>query len=142
VDVDDLMRIRTLGFRGEALASIASVSRVTIKTRHKDETVGTRLDLEGGQMLHHQSIGTPAGTILTVENLFFNTPARLKFLKAENTENRHIALVVSRYAMAYPQVRFVLEQDGRESFRTGGTGQLSDVLVAALGVEAFRDMIE
>lgn len=142
VDVDDLMRIRTLGFRGEALASIASVSRVTIKTRHKDETVGTHLDFEGGQMLHHQSIGTPAGTILTVENLFFNTPARLKFLKAENTEKRHIALVVSRYAMAYPQVRFVLEQDGRENFRTGGTGQLSDVLVAALGVEAFRDMIE
>src|SRR5690606_3352960 len=83
-----------------------------------------------------------AGTIITVENLFYNTPARLKFLKAENTEKRHIAQVISRYAMAYPRVRFTLLQDDRESFRSSGTGQLGDVLVAALGVETFRDMIE
>ena len=142
VDVNDLARIRTLGFRGEALASIASVSRVTTKTRYHDEAVGTQLDLEGGQILQHKSIGTPAGTIIAVENLFYNTPARLKFLKAENTEKRHISMVVSRYAMAYPEVRFILEQDGREGFRTDGTGQLSDALIAALGLDAFREMIE
>ena len=139
---DDLSYIRTLGFRGEALASIASVSRTTLKTRFRDEEAGTHLQLEAGQVVHRQSIGLPAGTTITVENLFYNTPARLKFLKAENTEKRHIALVVTRYAMAYPQVRFVLEQDGRESFRSAGNGQLSDVLVAGLGVDTFRDMIE
>ena len=141
-NADDLSHIRTLGFRGEALASIASVSRTTIKTRFRDEETGTHLQLEAGQVVHRQSIGLPSGTTITVENLFYNTPARLKFLKAENTEKRHIALVVTRYAMAYPQVRFVLEQDGRESFRSPGNGRLSDVLVAGLGVDTFRDMIE
>lgn len=139
---DDLSHLRTLGFRGEALASIASVSRTAIKTRFRDEQVGTHLQLEAGQIIARQSAGLPAGTTITVENLFYNTPARLKFLKAENTEKRQIALVITRYAMAYAQVRFVLEQDGRENFRTSGSGHLSDVLVASLGVDTFRDMIE
>ena len=141
-DAEDLSHIRTLGFRGEALASIASVSRTAIKTRFREEEIGTQLQLEAGQIVHHQSVGVPSGTTITVENLFYNTPARLKFLKAENTEKQHIALVVTRYAMAYPHVRFVLEQDGRESFRTAGSGQLGEVLVAGLGVDTFRDMVE
>ncbi|HLV36819.1 MAG TPA: DNA mismatch repair endonuclease MutL [Spirillospora sp.] len=140
--VDDLSHIQTLGFRGEALASIASVSRLTLTTRAQDETVGTRIQLEGGRRVQRQAIGAPAGTVVAVENLFFNTPARLKFLKAENTEKRQIALVIGRYAIAYPQVRFILEQDGREVLRTSGSGQLADVLVTTLGINTFKDLIE
>ncbi|MBZ0291848.1 MAG: DNA mismatch repair endonuclease MutL [Anaerolineae bacterium] len=139
---DDLMAIQTLGFRGEALASIAAVSHVSLTTRHQSEATGTKLLLEGGRIQQRKSTGAPRGTVITVENLFYNTPARLKFLKAENTEKRHIASVVTRYAMAYPNIRFVLHQDGREVFRSGGTGQLSDVLVAALGLDTFKDMLE
>ncbi len=139
---DDLSHITTLGFRGEALASIASVSHLNIVTRHTDFSAGTLLRLRGGQIVEHKSVGAPVGTVITVENLFHNTPARLKFLKKDSTEKRHIALIVSRYAMAYPNVRFVLEQDGREIFRSSGSGFLGDVLVAALGLDTFRDMVE
>ncbi len=139
---EDLLRIETLGFRGEALASIASVSQVSISTRHHNLSMGILLNLEGGEIVRHQSVGAPIGTIITVENLFFNTPARLKFLKKENTEKRQIALFVTRYAMAYPHVKFILEQDGREAFRSSGSGQLADVLVAALGLDSFKNMVE
>ncbi len=140
--VHDLESIRTLGFRGEALASIAAVSHISVTTRHHTQDKGTSLKMEGGRVIQQRTIGAPTGTVLTVENLFYNTPARLKFLKAENTEKRHIASVITRYAMAYPHVRFVLEQDGREVFRSSGSGQLADVLVAALGLDIFKDMIE
>jgi DNA mismatch repair protein MutL len=140
--VDDLLTIQTLGFRGEALASIAAVSHVTMATRFQNEEVGTSLRLEGGQILQRKAMGTPTGTVITVENLFYNTPARLKFLKKENTEKRHIATLITRYAMAYPQVRFVLEQDGREVFRSSGSGHLTDVMVAVLGLDDFKNMVE
>ncbi|MCB9451873.1 MAG: DNA mismatch repair endonuclease MutL [Anaerolineaceae bacterium] len=141
-NLDDLATIQTLGFRGEALASIAAVSQLSMTTRHRNEAVGTRLRLDGGVITQQEAVGAPAGTVITVENLFFNTPARLKFLKKENTEKRHIVTVVTRYAMAYSQVRFVLLQDGREVFRSSGSGQLADVLVAALGIDSFKDMVE
>ncbi|MCU0496570.1 MAG: DNA mismatch repair endonuclease MutL [Anaerolineae bacterium] len=139
---DDLQYINTLGFRGEALASIAAVSRVTLITRHQDETAGTKLHLEGSAIIGRQAIGAPNGTVITVENLFFNTPARLKFQKKEATEKRQIAALVSHYAMAYPEVRFILEQDGREVFRSSGSGQLADVVVKALGLDHFKNMVE
>lgn len=139
---EDLSFIETLGFRGEALASIASVSQVSISSRHQDFPVGVLMQLEGGEITSHHSIGAPIGTVITVENLFFNTPARLKFLKKENTEKRHIALFITRYAMAYPHVRFILEQDGREVFRSSGSGQLADVLVSVLGLDSFKNMVE
>jgi DNA mismatch repair protein MutL len=139
---EDLSYIETLGFRGEALASIASVSQVTISTRHQGSDAGILMQLEGGQIVQQKSVGAPVGTVITVENLFYNTPARLKFLRKENTEKRHIALFITRYAMAYPHVRFVLEQDGREIFRSSGSGQLADVLVAALGLDSFKNMVE
>lgn len=139
---EDLTSIETLGFRGEALASIASVSRLTMVTRHIDLPGGMSIQLEGGQLLHQRSVGAPAGTVVTVENVFFNTPARLKFLKKETTEKRHIALLVTRYAMAYPHVRFILIQDGREVFHSSGSGQLADVLVNALGLDSFKNMVE
>lgn len=140
--VDDLSHITTLGFRGEALASIASVSHLTLVTRYATAPGGLLLRLEGSQMIEHKPVGAPVGTVITVENLFYNTPARMKFMKKDGTEKRHIALIVSRYAMAYPNVRFVLEQDGREVFRSSGSGYLGDVLVAALGLDTFRDMVE
>lgn len=139
---NDLSTIETLGFRGEALASIAAVSRVSLTSRHHTESKGITLRLEGSALIDRRIVGAPMGTVLAIENLFFNTPARLKFLKAENTEKRQIASVITRYAMAYPEVRFSLEQDGREVFRSNGTGQLADVLVAALGLDTFKNMIE
>jgi len=139
---DDLSSIETLGFRGEALASIASVSQLTIITRHATATSGILMQLAGSEVIRQQSIGAPVGTVITVENLFYNTPARLKFLKKENTEKRQIALYITRYAMAYPHVRFTLEQDGREVFRSTGSGQLADVIVAALGLDSFKNMVE
>jgi DNA mismatch repair protein MutL len=140
--IDDLDSIQTLGFRGEALASISAVAQVSLATCHKDESAGTLIRLEGGRKAERRSIGAPKGTVITVENLFFNTPARLKFMKAETTERRHIDAVVTRYAMAYPNVRFTLSQDGRVTFSTSGNGSLRDVLVESLGIEMVREMVQ
>lgn len=140
--IDDLNSLTTLGFRGEALSSIAAVSRLTVTTRHRKESAGTQIRIEGGEVKQRQSVGAPIGTVISAENLFFNTPARLKFLKKENTEKRHIVSLVTRYAMAYPHVRFILEQDGREAFRSSGSGQLADVVVQALGLDTFKHLVE
>lgn len=139
---DDLQAIRTLGFRGEALSSVAAVSHLTLVSRHREEEIGTQLRVEGGKIVQDKGIGSPAGTVITVENLFYNTPARLKFMKSENTEKRNVAKLIMNYAMAYPQVRFVLVQDGREAFRSAGSGNLADVVVKVLGLDYFREMLE
>ncbi len=140
--VEDLERIMTLGFRGEALSSIASVSRVAVSTRHRDDEIGVQMRIEGAKVVHNQPLGAPAGTVISVENLFYNTPARLKFLKKEATEKRYITALVTRYAMGYPAVRFILEQDGRELLRTTGSGALADVMVKVFGLESFKQMVE
>ncbi len=139
---DDLSRITTLGFRGEALASIASVSHVTFVTRSADEAVGALLRLEGGRTITRQESGRPPGTAVTVEELFFNVPARLKFLRTERTERRHIDAWLTRYAMAYPEVRFTLNHDGKVVFQSPGTDRLRDVLVAVYGLEVGAALIE
>lgn len=139
---EDLIRIETLGFRGEALASIAAVSRTTLTTRCRTEAAGSTVQIEGGEVRFFRPAGVPIGTVVTVENLFFNTPARLKFLKAESTERRHVMQLITHYAMAYPHVRFRLLQEGREQFHSAGTGDLADVLVEAFGLEVFREMLE
>ena len=137
---DDLQEISTLGFRGEALASIAAVSRATLVTRHRDDAMGVQLNVRGAVLERQRRVGAPAGTAIAIENLFFNTPARLAFLKSEATEKRHIHWVVLRYAMAYPNIAFALKQDGRERFRSSGGGELADVLASALGLKTFRCM--
>lgn len=137
----DLETVRTLGFRGEALASIASVSLTTMTTRHASESLGTQLRVEGGDLRQRRAAAATPGTTLSIENLFYNTPARLKFLKSDATEKRLIAGVVTRYAMAYPHVRFVLEQDGREAFRSNGSGDLRSVMAAALGLDRTAEML-
>jgi DNA mismatch repair protein MutL len=106
----DLFNISTLGFRGEALASIGSVSRFHLTSRSQEADVGARLIVEGGQGIKVELIGAPGGTVARVENLFFNVPARLKFLKSDSTERSQIDNLVTRYALAYPQVRFHLNK--------------------------------
>ena len=138
----DLDGIETLGFRGEALASIAAVSRVRLVTRAPGEQTGTRLLAEAGNISDRASIGAPRGTVVSVENLFFNVPARLKFLKSDAAEKGRIARVVSRYALAYPAVRFRLHFDNRQAFQSHGTGDLRDVLVAAYGAETAGQLLE
>ena len=105
---DDLFHITSLGFRGEALASIGSVARMTLTSRVADAELGARLRVEGGQIFPTQPTGAPVGTSVRVENLFYNVPARLKFMKSESTEKRLIDQLVTRYALAYPRVRFQL----------------------------------
>ncbi|HEY0566236.1 MAG TPA: DNA mismatch repair endonuclease MutL [Terriglobales bacterium] len=107
-DVDDLDEIATLGFRGEALPSIASVSRLTLETRPAEDDSGTRVEIAGGKMVRVEEAGLPQGTSIRVQDLFFNVPARRKFLKAEQTELSHIASLVTQYALAHPQKHFEL----------------------------------
>lgn len=139
--VDDLNRITTLGFRGEALASIAAVSQLTLVSRPAAQAAATRIRIEGGHQTSLGSAGAPAGTIVTVENLFHNVPARLKFLKADATEAGHIHRIVSHYALAFPHIRFALQNEKRLTFQTGGSGELFDVLAAVFGLETARQMI-
>lgn len=139
---EDLFRIQTLGFRGEALASIGSVSRMTITSRPKDAEMGSALQVDGGKVAAPLPVGAPAGTVIRVEDLFYNVPARLKFLKTDRTERRQIDTLVTHYALAYPQVRFQLRQDGRYSLQTSGRGDRREVLATLYGVEIAKQMIE
>jgi DNA mismatch repair protein MutL len=142
ISAADLFMIRTLGFRGEALASIGSVSHLTITSRIEGAATGTRLRVEGGQVGKLQSVGTPVGTVVSVEDLFYNVPARLKFLKHPTTERRHIDEMVTRYALAYPDVHFRLNQDDRPSLMTSGNGNRREILATLYGVEVARQMLE
>jgi DNA mismatch repair protein MutL len=139
---DDLWAIRTLGFRGEALAAISAVSRLTVVSRARDAAAGVRLLLEGGVTATRESVGAPVGTVIAVENLFYNVPARLKFLKSAITEKRLIDEFVTRYSLAYPEIRFRLSHDGRVTYQTTGSGATADVLLAAYGPDTARQLIE
>jgi len=139
---DDLDRITTLGFRGEALASIAAVSHVTFVTRAADESIGVLLRIEGGRIITRQESGRPPGTGVSVENLFFNVPARRKFLRTNRTERRHIDAWLTRYAMAYPQIRFTLAHDDKVTFQSPGSGGLRDVLIAVYNLEIGAALLE
>lgn len=121
---EDLDSIRTLGFRGEALASIAAVSRVEVITKTRDQKTGSRTILEGGELLSQTATGCPDGTSIIVRDLFFNTPARLKFLKTDATEASLILDCFSQMALAYPGVRFRMIQQGRTLFATSGDGDV------------------
>ncbi|MGB7640380.1 MAG: DNA mismatch repair endonuclease MutL [Terriglobales bacterium] len=107
-DTDDLLSIATLGFRGEALPSIASVARLHLETRAEEEVAGTVIEINGGKMIRVEEAGLPLGTSITIRDLFFNTPARKKFLRSESTELSHIASLVTHYALAHPEKHFEL----------------------------------
>jgi DNA mismatch repair protein MutL len=139
---DDLFRIATLGFRGEALASIGSVSRLTIISRTADAPEGARLHVEGGIIGRLEKTGAPVGTLVSVEDLFYNVPARLKFLKQDATERRAIDSLFTRYAPAYPAVRFKLAESSSVSLHTAGDGDRRAILAALYGVDVARQMLE
>jgi DNA mismatch repair protein MutL len=139
---EDLFHIVTLGFRGEALASIGSVSHLTITTCLPGVSVGARLIVDGGRILPVESTGAAAGTVVKVENLFFNVPARLKFLKQDATERQQITGLVTRYALAYPAVRFKLVVEGTQTLHTSGSGNRREILTSLYGLESARQMLE
>jgi DNA mismatch repair protein MutL len=141
VSLDDLDRLKTLGFRGEALASIAAVAHVTLSTRAVGEEVGVLIRIREGREIAHEARGAPPGTVVTVEHLFANLPARLKFLKQPATEAGHIQQTVTRYALAFPERRFNLVSDGRLILQTSGSGKPYDVLVKVYGLEMARQML-
>jgi len=141
VSAEDLFDIHTLGFRGEALASIAAVSRVTLVTQAASESIGTLVRLEGGELLHRESKGRVPGTVVSIENLFYNTPARLKFLRSDPTEASHALALVTSYALAYPELRFTLLKDGRLVLQTMGAGELRNALVDVLGLQVAQQML-
>ena len=139
---DELFSISTLGFRGEALASIGSVSRMTITSRVRNEQEGARLRVEGGISGKLTKVGTTVGTTVLVEELFYNVPARLKFLKSDVTERRAIDLLVTRYALAYPDRRFKLADGKNVVLQTAGDGDRRAILAALYGVDVARQMLE
>ncbi|WP_315905693.1 DNA mismatch repair endonuclease MutL [Priestia koreensis] len=137
---NDLFRIRTLGFRGEALPSIASVSELELKTS-TGEGPGTHLKLKGGEILIHEYTSSRKGTDLTIENLFFNTPARLKYMKTVNTELGNVTDVMNRLALAHPDVSFKLTHQGRQLLYTNGKGDVRQVMAAIYGMAIAKKMI-
>ncbi|MFN2275692.1 MAG: DNA mismatch repair endonuclease MutL, partial [Anaerolineales bacterium] len=139
---EDLAAIGTLGFRGEALASIGAVARLRVQSRTVNADAGAMIEVDGGEIGRVEPLGTAQGTLVQVSNLFFNVPARRKFLKAETTEKRWISTLVSRYAMAYPQIHFKLEQDGRLNVETSGSGNPREVITQVFGLEIGRALIE
>jgi len=131
---DDLFNIRTLGFRGEALASIGSVSRLTLISKTAGEAVGGKLTVEGGVAAEATPFAAAMGTRVSVEDLFYNLPARLKFLKSDTTEARHIVGLVTRYALAYPNIRWSVTHDNKVVFQTTGSGERFEILQALFGL--------
>jgi len=140
-DVDDLEQIASLGFRGEALASVAAVAQVTLLTRPHEAEVARRVRVDGGQLVRNEPAAAPAGTVVTVENLFYNVPARQKFLRRPATEAAHVHAAVTRYAIARPDRRFELVSEGRSIFLSPASGSLYDVLTAVLGLETAEALL-
>ncbi len=139
--IDDLFAIQTLGFRGEALPSIASVSQVTCLTRTADAEVGTELRIAGGEIQALTPRGCSVGTTFSIRNLFYNTPARLKFMRSDATEMSQISTVVTQYALAYPNIRWTLLLDGKLALQTPGNGKLLDAIIEIYGIDVGREMI-
>lgn len=139
---EDLNKIHTLGFRGEALPSIASVARVTLTTRTAGDLGGTVVRIEAGQIKEISPAGCPVGTTVEVRDLFFNTPARRKFLKSATVETGQVSDLMSRLAMARPDVRFELRSVGRVLFSSPGSGSLKDTAAGIFGTDNVRSMLE
>lgn len=133
---EDLAAITTMGFRGEALAAIASVSRIDLMTKTPGAVAGTSLHLESGQILEESEVGCPEGTTMIVRDLFFRTPARMKFMKQDSVEGAAATAAVQRQALAHPEVAFRLLRDGKEIFHTPGDGKLLSAVYGVYGREA------
>ncbi len=138
----DLARIRTLGFRGEALPSIAAVSRVELKSTPKDGTGGTRIRIAGGKEEGYEPVAHPRGTEVIVSDLFYNTPARLKYMKTIHTEVGHVSDVMNRLALSHPDIAFLLTHNQKQLLRTSGNGDLLQVIAAVYGMNVARNMVK
>jgi len=141
-DVKDLLSISTLGFRGEALPSIASVSRLLLETRSAEETTGTRIEIAGGKMLRCEEAALGTGTAITVRDLFYNVPARKKFLRTEPTELAHIASLVTHYSLAHPEKTFQLISGGSELLYVTPVAALAERVFQVFGGRTLEDLVE
>ena len=139
--VEDLDTLLSLGFRGEALSSIAAIAQVEIMTKTKDELVGTRYVIEGAVAKEFSEIGIPNGTTIIVKNIFFNTPARRKFLKTSNTEAGYITEICEHLAMSVPNVAFKFVNGGQLKFNTSGDGDLKEVIYRIYGKDVAKELI-
>ncbi len=139
---EDLNAIGTLGFRGEALASIASVARVELVTRTEDVAAGTRVTIEGGRMRDVKDAAHPRGTTMTARDLFFNTPARRKFLRSEATESYHLTNLVTHYALAHPEISFTLTNNGRETIQVAAAKDLRERAYQIFGAQFLESLLE
>lgn len=139
---EDLESIATLGFRGEALCSISAVSRTEMITRTQSEEMGTYMVVEGGETKDYHAAGCPLGTTITVRNLFFNTPARMKFLKKDSTEAAYITDICQRAALSHPEVSFRYIRDGKDIFFTPGDNQIKNTVRAVFGKDISSAMVE
>ncbi len=141
-DVKDLLSIATLGFRGEALPSIASVSRLLLETRSAEETTGTRVEIAGGKMLHCDEAALARGTVVTVRDLFFNVPARKKFLRSEQTELAHIASLVTHYSLAHPEKTFRLSGGAGELLAVTPVGTMRERVFQVFGGRTLDELVD
>ena len=130
---EDLNEVRTMGFRGEALASIAAIAKVEMKSKTKDAETGSRIVVEGGNVLDVSEVGCPNGTTITVENLFYNTPVRYKFLKKDYTESGYIEDAITRLALVHPDISFKLINSGKTIIQTTGDGDIKNVIYSIYG---------
>ncbi len=140
--LNDLENLASLGFRGEALPSVGAVARVHLTSRTESALSGSRITVEGGEIIDHDDIGAPQGTRVEVRDLFFNTPGRLKFLRAANVETTRISTLVSEMALTNPQAAFNLKSGGRTLFNSSGDGVLLHVIGSLYGNESAKAMIE
>ena len=138
--VEDIFAITSLGFRGEAVPSIAAVSHMQITTRQADDDFATHLILDGGEITAEDQAGAPVGTTMEVSDLFYNTPARRKFLKSERTESSKISEMVTKLALANPAIAFTFTNNGRTTMKTGGTGDLRETIANIYGANVARDV--
>ncbi|MFB3778435.1 MAG: DNA mismatch repair endonuclease MutL [Bryobacteraceae bacterium] len=141
-DVKDLVRIATLGFRGEALPSVASVSRLVLETRSADEATGMRVEIAGGKLLRAEEAALTRGTTVTVRDLFYNVPARRKFLRSEETELAHIAALVTHYSLAHPDKTFVLRSGPKELLYATPAATLRDRVYQVFGERTLEELVE
>ncbi|HWC97546.1 MAG TPA: DNA mismatch repair endonuclease MutL [Candidatus Sulfopaludibacter sp.] len=141
-DVKDLLSIATLGFRGEALPSIASVSRLLLETRSAEETTGTRIEIAGGKMLRCEEAALGGGTVITVRDLFYNVPARRKFLRTEPTELAHIASLVTHYSLAHPDKTFLLTNGGVELLHVTPVATMKERVYQVFGSQVLEELVE
>lgn len=137
----DLDKIGTLGFRGEAMASISAVAKVQLLTRSEDEEVGTCYEIAGSQEVSLKDAGCPVGTTIVITDIFFNTPARMKFLKKDVTEGNAVSSVIEKIALSHPEISFRFIRDGKQTIVTSGNGDLKDTIYSVLGREFTKSLI-